>query len=54
MLSDEMVYVGTPQKRMENVLRLVHTTDTEGNILAIVTNFFDLGAEEVSEMYRKR
>jgi IS4 transposase len=54
VLSDEMVYIGTPQKRMENVLRLIHTVDSEGNLLAIVTNRFDLEADEISEMYRKR
>jgi hypothetical protein len=30
VLSDEMVYVGTPQKRMENVLLLIHAVDLEG------------------------
>ncbi|MCZ8513201.1 IS4 family transposase [Paenibacillus filicis] len=54
VLSDEMVYIGTPQKRMENVLRLIHTVDSEGNLLAIVTNRFDLDADEIGEMYRKR
>ena len=52
--SDQMVYVGTPQKRMENVLRLIHTTDSQGNAIAIVTNRFDLEADEIGEMYRKR
>ena len=54
VLSDEMVHIGTPQKRMENVLRLIHTVDSEGNKLAIVTNRFDLNADEIGEMYRKR
>lgn len=54
VLSDEMVYVGTPQKRMENVLRLIHTVDSEGNLLQILTNRFDLDADEISDMYRKR
>lgn len=54
MLSDQMVYVGTLQIRMENVVRLIHTTDSEGNLLAIVTNRFDLEADEIGDMYRKR
>jgi IS4 transposase len=49
-----MVYVGTPQKRMENVVRLIHATDSEGNLLAIVTNRFDLEADEIGEKYRER
>lgn len=52
--SDEMVYVGTPQKRMENVLRLIHTVNSEGNLLVIVTNRFDLDADEVRLIYRER
>ncbi|UJF31238.1 IS4 family transposase [Paenibacillus hexagrammi] len=54
VLSDEMVYVGTPQKRMENVLRLIHTVDSEGNPVAILTNRFDLKAEEIGQIYRER
>lgn len=54
VLSDGMVYIGTPQKRMENVLRLIHTIDSEGSPLMIVTNRFDLDADEIGEMYRKR
>ncbi|MCZ8512645.1 IS4 family transposase [Paenibacillus filicis] len=54
VLTDEMVYVGTPQKRMENVLRLIHTVDSEGNPVAILTNRFDLNAEEIGQIYRER
>lgn len=54
VLSDEMVLVGTPQKRMDNVLRLIKTVDTKGNELLILTNRFDLEAEEISDMYRSR
>jgi IS4 transposase len=52
--TDEMVYVGTPQKRMENVLRLIHTMDSEGNPVAILTNRFDLSADEIGQIYRER
>lgn len=54
VLTDEMVYVGTPQKRMENVLRLIHTVDSEGNPVAILTNRFDLDADEIGQIYRER
>jgi IS4 transposase len=49
-----MVLVGTPQKRMDNVLRLIKTVDTKGNELLILTNRFDLEVEEISDMYRSR
>ncbi|WP_439644876.1 transposase [Caldalkalibacillus mannanilyticus] len=39
---------------MENVLRLVETVDTEGNPIRIITNRFDLSAEEFGEIYRFR
>ncbi|MEI7028450.1 IS4 family transposase, partial [Paenibacillus sp. y28] len=52
--SDGMVYIGTPQKRMENVLRLLQTVDSEGNPVTILTNRFDLDAEEISQIYRQR
>jgi IS4 transposase len=54
VLTDEMVYVGTPQKRMENVLRLIHSVDSEGNPVAILTNRFDLSADEIGQIYRER
>src|SRR5690606_12685881 len=40
--SDSMVVIGSAQKHMENVLRLVETIDTEGNPIRIITNRFDL------------
>jgi IS4 transposase len=54
MLTDEMVVIGTPQKRMENVLRLIHSVDSEGNPVAILTNRFDLDADEIGKIYRER
>jgi IS4 transposase len=54
MLTDEMVVVGTPQKRMENVLRLIHSVDSEGNPVAILTSRFDLEADEIGQIYRER
>jgi IS4 transposase len=54
VLSDTMVYLGTPQTRMENPVRLIETVDDQGNIFRIVTNRFDLSAEEISDIYRAR
>jgi FOG: Transposase and inactivated derivatives len=54
ILSDQMVYIGTPQKRMENVLRLIHTEDSEGNPISILTNRFDLEADDIGQIYRER
>ncbi|NHN35661.1 IS4 family transposase [Paenibacillus agricola] len=54
VLTDEMVIVGTPQKRMENIVRLIHSVDSEGNPVAILTNRFDLSADEIGQIYRER
>lgn len=52
--SDQFVYVGTPQKQMKHVLRLVQTEDSEGNPIAILTNRLDLEADEIGRIYRER
>lgn len=49
-----MVVIGTTQKRTENVFRLIETTDSKGNTIRIVTNRFDLTAEEIGDIYRSR
>ncbi|MFX0560146.1 IS4 family transposase, partial [Tepidibacillus infernus] len=54
VLADKMVYIGTPQKRAENIFRLLEVIDTKGNNLRLITNRFDLSAEEISEIYRSR
>src|SRR5690625_2086407 len=54
VLSDKMVYLGTPQNRTENVFRLLEVVDTKGNTLRLVTNRFDVSADEISEIYRSR
>jgi IS4 transposase len=46
--------LGTPQKRVDNVLRLIETLDSKGNRIRIITNRFDLEAEELSDIYRWR
>ena len=54
VISDKMVYIGTTQNRAENLFRLLEVEDTKGNILRLITNRFDLNAEEISEIYRSR
>ncbi|RNB50738.1 IS4 family transposase [Brevibacillus gelatini] len=51
---DGYVQMGTQQKRMKHVLRLIETTDSQGNPLLLITNRWELSAEEISEMYRSR
>lgn len=54
ILSDKMVWLGTPQKRAENAFRIVEVKDDRGKILRLITNRFDISPKEVSEMYRSR
>ncbi|MED1705948.1 IS4 family transposase [Brevibacillus agri] len=54
VLSDSMILLGTPQKRVDNVLRLIETLDSKGNRIRIITNRFDLEADELSDIYRWR
>lgn len=54
VLSDKMVYICTTQNRAESAFRLLEVADTKGNILRLITNRFDLGAEEISDIYRSR
>src|SRR5690554_3816091 len=51
---DEMVYLGTTQNRAENVFRLIEVFDTKENTLRLITNRFDLSADEISGIYRSR
>src|SRR5690625_4718132 len=54
VLSDEMVVIGTTQNRTENVFRKLKILDTKGNELTLITNRFDLNADEVAEIYKSR
>ncbi|WP_286085910.1 hypothetical protein [Brevibacillus sp. NSP2.1] len=45
VLSDSIILLGTPQKRVDNVLRLIETHDSKGNRIRVITNRFDLEAE---------
>lgn len=52
--SDEMVVIGTTQNRTENVFRLLKVEDSKGNQPNLVTNRFDLSADEIAELYKSR
>ncbi len=54
VLSDEMVVIGTTQNRSENAFRLLKVLDSKGNQLKLVTNRFDLSADEIAELYKSR
>lgn len=54
VLSDQMVLIGTTQNRAENVFRLLNVMDSKGNELQLITNRFDLSADEISDMYKSR
>jgi IS4 transposase len=53
-LSDEMILLGTTQNRAENAFRLIKVLDSKGNELHLITNRFDVSAEEIAELYKAR
>ena len=54
IIRDVKVILGKGNKRMKNALRMIVTTDSHGQPVRIITNRFDLTAEEIGEMYRSR
>jgi hypothetical protein len=55
VLSDKTVILGSHDARMKNKVRLVEVVDSSnGEVFYIVTNRFDLTAEEISDIYRLR
>ena len=54
VLSDEMVLIGTTQNRAENVFRLIKVLDSKGNELHLITNRFDVSADEIAQIYKSR
>ncbi|QKS45216.1 IS4 family transposase [Paenibacillus cellulosilyticus] len=52
--ADMLVRVGSQQKKMKNLLRMVQTEDSQGNLLFLITNRFDLTCDEIGDMYRSR
>ncbi|MCU6713266.1 IS4 family transposase [Paenibacillus sp. J5C_2022] len=51
---DVKVILGTDKKRMKHPLRMIETTDSKGNLVRIITNRFDITAEELGDLYRSR
>jgi hypothetical protein len=55
VLSDKEVILGGFYTRMKNTLRIIEVIDSSnGEVFFIVTNRFDLSAEEIAEIYRLR
>ncbi|GAB0171968.1 IS4 family transposase [Lysinibacillus sp. CTST325] len=54
VLSDEMILIGNTQNRAENVFRRIEVLDPNGKELHLMTNRFDLSADEVAELYKSR
>ncbi len=51
---DVKVILGKGKKQIKNALRMIEPIDSHGNPIRIITNRFDLTAEEIGEMYRSR
>jgi hypothetical protein len=52
---DQIVYLGKDGiSKMKNPVRLIEADDTEGKPVIIVTNDFNLSAEEIGDIYRNR
>ncbi len=54
VISDEMIVIGTTQNRSENAFRFIKVLDSKGNELHLLTNRFDLGADEIAKLYKSR
>lgn len=54
VLSDEMISLGTAQSLAGNEFRLLKVVDSKGNELHLITNRFDLSADEIAELYKSR
>ena len=54
-MTESSVLLGDPKKTiMRHQLRLIHTADSKGTPVVILTNDFKLGTLEISEIYRSR
>ncbi|WP_396125438.1 transposase [Bacillus sp. Marseille-Q3570] len=54
VLTDAKVVMGSVHNRMKNALRLVEFKDEKGRFYRVVTNRWDLSAEEITELYKCR
>lgn len=54
-MTESIVLLGDPKKTiMRHQLRLIHTVDSKGTPVVILTNDFKMSALEISEIYRSR
>jgi len=52
---DQIVYLGKDGiSKIKNPVRLIEAEDAEGKPVIIVTNDFNLSAEEIGDIYRNR
>ena len=51
---EAIVMLGSQKKKMKHPLRLIELKDTKGNSITVITNDFEITAEEVSVIYRNR
>lgn len=54
ILSDEMVVIGGTQNRSENAFRKIKLLDENGKELTLISNRFDLSADEIADVYKSR
>lgn len=47
-----MILLGTTQNRTENAFRVIKVVDTKSKGLHLITNCFDLSADEIAELYK--
>jgi len=49
--ADKMVYIGSKTNRTENIFQIVNS---RGRDMRLITNRFDISADQISEIYRSR
>jgi transposase len=54
IVRDAKIWLGSKFRSMKNPVRLVEYLDDQGHLYRVVTNRYDLTAEEVAAAYRKR
>lgn len=54
VLTDRIVHIGSAKNRAENVFRIVTVIDSRGKEMRLITNRFDIPADEISDIYRSR
>lgn len=54
IVSDEMVIIGSTQTRTDNAFRRIKLIDDKGKELTLISNRFDISAEEIADVYKSR